>query len=66
MKRCFSLLLIVTLLLSLYPNISIADTVRQSGAFFYKIKGNGTAVITGYDWNNHQNEDIYIPRMKVV
>lgn len=63
MKRVFSLFVIVALLLSVIPKVGMAETDRQSGAFFYRIKGNGTAVITGYDWDNHQNEDIYIPRM---
>ena len=63
MKRFFSLLLIITLILTICPNIGIADTARQSGDFFYKIKGNGTAAITGYNWANYHNGDIYIPRM---
>lgn len=35
----------------------------QQGAFTYELKGNGTAVITGYDWNQMSGQDIYIPRM---
>ena len=62
MKRFFPLLLIIALLLTICPNIGIADGVRQSGDFFYKIKGNGTVAITGYTWPGTV-EDIYIPRM---
>ena len=63
MKRCLSLLLTVILLFSLCTHASAAGTDIKSGAFYYQIKGNGTAVITGYDYRNHKGEDIYIPRM---
>lgn len=37
---------------------------EKSGAFTYELKGNGTAIITGYDWKKvRAGEDIYIPRM---
>jgi len=61
MKRLMSLLLSMVLLVTLVPQIAIADGERKNGAFTYKLKGNGTAVITGYDWENNQGKDIYIP-----
>ena len=63
MKRLMSLLLSMVLLVTLVPQIAIAEEERNNGAFTYKLKGNGTAVITGYDWENNQGKDIYIPRM---
>lgn len=36
----------------------------QQGAFTYELKGNGTAVITKFDWDKHtEGEDVYVPRM---
>ena len=29
----------------------------------YKLKGNGTAVITGFDWGVNGSNDVYVPRM---
>ncbi len=63
MKRIISWLLAVALLLTLAMPVAIAADERKSGEFTYRIKGNGTAVITGYDWANNQGKDIYIPRM---
>ena len=63
MKKLFTFLLTITLLLTVTTPVAIADEERTSGDFTYKIKGNGTAVITGYDWDSNQREDIYIPRM---
>lgn len=42
---------------------SVAETEYTSGYFTYRIKGNGTAVITGFDWKANGNNDVYIPRM---
>ena len=45
-------------------SIAFAAEARTSGLFTYEIKGNGTAVITDYDWENHgEKEDLYIPIM---
>lgn len=63
MKRIISCLLAVALLLTLVMPVAMAADERKSGAFTYRIKGNGTAVIIGYDWESHQDEEIYIPRM---
>lgn len=63
MKRLVALLLSMVLLATLVPQISMADGERQSGAFTYKLKGNGTAIITGYDWKSMEGQDIFIPRM---
>ena len=70
MKRILGMTLGIVLVLLLVMSVALADEEKQSGAFTYRIKGNGTAVITGYDWENYQydwesdqGEDIYIPRM---
>ena len=63
MKRILGITLGIVLVLLLVMSVALADEEKQSGAFTYRIKGNGTAVITGYDWENHQGEDVYIPRM---
>ena len=70
MKRILGITLGIVLVLLLVMSVALADEEKQSGAFTYRIKGNGTAVITEYDWENHQydwesdqGEDIYIPRM---
>ena len=63
MKRILGITLGLVLVLLLVMSVALADEEKQSGAFTYRIKGNGTAVITGYDWENHQGEDVYIPRM---
>lgn len=34
----------------------------QQGAFTYELKGNGTAVITKFDWSKHSGGDVYVPR----
>lgn len=63
MKRVISCLLTVMLLLTLAMPVALAADERTSGAFTYRIKGNGTAAITGYDWANNDKKDIFIPRM---
>ena len=63
MKRVISWLLAVALLLMLAMPVAMAAEERTSGAFTYRIKGNGTAAITGYDWVNNDKKDIFIPRM---
>lgn len=34
-----------------------------SGPYEYEIKGNGTIVITGFDWSSQGSNDIYVPQM---
>ncbi len=63
MKRILGMTLGIMLVLLLSVSVALADEEKQNGAYTYQIKGNGTAVITGYDWENHEGEDIYIPRM---
>ena len=63
MKRIISCLLAIALLLTLAMPVAMAADERTSGAFTYRIKGNGTAAITGYDWASMKEQDIYIPRM---
>lgn len=62
-----SRLLVVMFMLALYillvSSAAFADSEdRMSGAYSYRIKGNGTVAITGFDWKNN-NADIYIPNM---
>jgi len=64
MKRIISCLLAIALLLTLAMPVAMAADERTSGAFTYRIKGNGTAAITGYEWGSQWvGEEIYIPRM---
>lgn len=64
MKRFLGITLGVVLVLLLMTSVALADGERQSGDFTYKIKGNGTAVITKFNYENTDEEqDIYIPRM---
>ena len=60
MKKVIFLILVV-LLIAMSINV-IADGDRQSGLFSYQLKGNGTAVITGFDWDANGSNDIYVPR----
>ena len=62
MKRILVVILSIILVFSVSV-IACADNERVSGAFTYRIKGNGTAVITGYDWESQVHQDIFIPRM---
>lgn len=64
MKRLLSAMLVLILMLTLVVPVALADEDKKSGAFTYQIKGNGTATITGYDWNTMMlGQDIFIPRM---
>lgn len=64
MKRFLGITLGVVLVLLLMTSVALADGERQSGDFTYKIKGNGTAVITKFNYENMaEGQDIYIPRM---
>lgn len=62
MKKAITTLCLMMLIL-LSCSFAYAET-RNSGMFYYEIKGNGTAKITGYNWDKHtKGADIYIPRM---
>jgi len=64
MKRKFlSVILGLLALIVVFASSALADENKTSGLFTYKIKGNGTAVITGFDWKNNGDEDVYIPNM---
>lgn len=62
MKKSCTVVSIILIVLFVLTSSALADGERQSGAFTYRIKGNGTAAITSYKWPN-SIEDIYIPRM---
>lgn len=55
---CFALLLVL-LLPCVFAN---ADNKGRSGLFSYSIRGNGTAEITGFNWDGN-NGSVYIPSM---
>lgn len=61
MKKVLTVALVLVLLILCASAFS--DTEKKSGLFTYKLKGNGTAIITGFDWKSNGNQDIYIPRM---
>ena len=52
MKKSISFLLILTMILSMLCIVpAAADGVKkQSGDFYYQVKRNGTAIITGYNF----------------
>lgn len=60
MKRVISL--IALLLIVCISSCAIADDVRSVDGYTYKLKGNGTVTIIGFDWNRNRG-DIYIPSM---
>lgn len=62
MKRSIVVFMICLFVLCA-ASVAFAAEARTSGLFTYEIKGNGTAVITDYDWKNHGKEDLYIPNM---
>lgn len=62
MKKQIGFLLVMLVML-LTVSAALADNVRTSGPYTYKIKGDGTISITKYDWNNSDSSDIYIPNM---
>lgn len=57
---CIGVIAIMTLLM-LLPG-AIADNEKTSGLFTYRLKGNGTAVITDFNWEENGNNDVYVPR----
>lgn len=65
MKRhslLLTFLLVLSILLSSSYIIANAESVQVDGAYSYRLKGNGTAIIVDFEWQAEQN-DIYIPSM---
>lgn len=63
MKRIRSIFLL-TMAALLFVLIANSESQSStSGLFTYSLKGNGTAVITGFDWQRNGGKDVYIPRM---
>lgn len=60
MKKMLAVVLVCVLMLTALP--AMADNVRTSGLYTYEIKGNGTVVITEFNWKESQG-DVFIPRM---
>lgn len=61
MKKMLAVLMTIVLMLTAFP--AMADNERVSGLFTYTLKGNGTAVITKFDWEKNSNKDVFIPSM---
>ena len=61
MKKLLALTLMLIVLLLCAA--AFADGEQKSGLFTYKLKGNGTALITEFDWEKNGNQDVYVPRM---
>ena len=62
MKKIVSILISLCVILSFLSITAIADGAKKSGLFTYELKGNGNAVITGFDWNANGHNDVYVPR----
>ncbi len=65
-KRITVLVMMVFLIVILlvYATTAFAGTSRSSGHFSYELKGNGTAIITHYWWDEYgKDTDIYVPRL---
>lgn len=62
MKRILSTILVVLIVLGTFPALASAEG-KTSGLFTYELKGNGTAIITAFDWDSFDGGDVYIPRM---
>lgn len=64
MKKILGLtILLLALCLCLCYASADLNSQRTFGLFTYTLKGNGTATITGFDWETNGTEDIYIPSM---
>lgn len=61
MRKIMLILLIMALLFVCATALAAGE--QKSGLFTYTIKGNGTAIITNFDWETNGESDIYIPRM---
>lgn len=61
MKRFISYLLVVVFLLILTMPFALAADERKNGLFSYTMKGNGSAIIVGFDAAANGNNDIYVP-----
>ena len=61
MKKQIGFLLVMLVML-LTVSAAMADNVRTSGLYTYEVKGNGTIIITDFDWAENDG-DVYIPNM---
>lgn len=61
MKRALCIVCVIIQLLFCF--CVEAEGIKKSGLFSYELKGNGNAVIVGFDWSANNDADIYIPRM---
>ena len=63
MKKVLAVMMAFLLTIATSP--AMADTTRTSGYYTYKIKGNGTIVITDYDFVHDEKSDIYIEEYQI-
>ena len=61
MKKRLMWIIIALFVLSCLCATACAEELT-SGLFTYKLKGNGNAVITKFNWSSNENRDVYIPR----
>ena len=59
MKKLIALVFVLLLAAA----VTSASGDSKSGLFSYTLKGNGTAVITGFNWTTNRENDVYVPRM---
>ena len=59
-KILFLVLSILGVMIAL--SSAFSEEEKSFFLFSYTIKGNGEAVITGFDWSNNKGNDIYVPR----
>lgn len=62
-KIRFTALIGLVVLIVVLTSSAFADDIHVSGLFTYTIKGNGTAIITDFNWEENANADVFIPRM---
>lgn len=62
MKKKVGVIVLLCAILSFGIITASAEGERKSGLFTYDLKGNGNAVITGFDWEANGGNDIYVPR----
>ena len=60
-RRFISVLLTIVIVLCCF-SVQADEGEKTSGLFSYRLKGNGKAVITGYNWRNNNENDIYVPK----
>lgn len=60
MKKMLALIIASLIVLTCFGTACAEE--MTSGLFTYKLKGNGNAVITKFNWSANDNRDVYVPR----